>query len=195
MRDGGRLICPPLQRWRSVIFRSFRAFFEERPSHFRSSCGQSTTLRDTPSRGISGAKSCGPAPRVLCGSAGPWRRRAGSSPPTTAADVSCSPRPLPFALRSLPCSRGLTCIVCAHTDQFRLCPATEPLTEACFQAHPLAFASESRDKRVCCVLSPGLPLTHRHGTQTRSTPFASQTPLVTLRSRQRSSRAAGARAG
>ena len=31
--------------------------------------------------------------------------------------------------------------------QYRLCPASEPLTEACFQAHPLAFANTNHSLR------------------------------------------------
>ena len=32
----------------------------------------------------------------------------------------------------------------APADSYRLCPATEPLTEACFQAHPLDFVQDKQ---------------------------------------------------
>ena len=33
------------------------------------------------------------------------------------------------------------------SHQYRYCPASEPLTEACFAAHPLAFAHETHTIR------------------------------------------------
>ena len=39
------------------------------------------------------------------------------------------------------------CLATAGGYRYRYCPASEPLTEACFQAHPLAFADEKHTIR------------------------------------------------